>query len=143
MATAYAVPMGASRRREGRRPMSHLAGGPVSSRRQARPAVHACREHTSSSSVRLTRRARLIVLLVITAVVVVLGPWRAIASAPEGVVPQGWSTVVVQPGDTLWTLAEELDPTADPRVIVAQIKQANSLATSAITPGQVLTIPMH
>jgi len=47
----------------------------------------------------------------------------------------------VQPGDTLWTLAERLDPAADPRVIVTEIKHANALASSAITPGQVLSVP--
>lgn len=139
MATAYAAPIGSSFSRESAR-MGHGQKRPAAAK--GAPSVRACREHGSPApSVRLTRRARLIVLLVITAAVVVLGPWRAIASAPEGVVPQGWSTVVVQPGDTLWTLAERIDPAGDPRVIVADIKQANSLANSAIAPGQVLTVP--
>jgi hypothetical protein len=139
MAIAYAAPMGGTLDRNpsrlGRptRPTTVSANGSVPAR--------ACREHTSSGSVRLTRRARLIVLLLVTAAVVILGPWRAIASSPEGVAPQGWSTVVVQPGDTLWTLAEDMDPTGDPRVIVAEIKQANSLASSALSPGQVLVVP--
>ncbi len=121
MATAYAAPMGAT----------------TSVSRSVRP----CRHHGGGGGVRLTRRARLLVLLVVAAAVVVLGPWRAIASAPEGAAPQGWSTVMVQPGDTLWTLAERVDPAGDPRVVVAQIKQANALSSSSITPGQVLAIP--
>jgi len=146
MATAYAAPMGATIR-HGRDSIhgSTRVGGErgqgrgvlaPSSRTQARP----CREHVGGS-LRFTRRARLLVLVLVAAAVVVLGPWRAIASAPEGAAPTGWSTVVVQPGDTLWTLAERLDPAADPRVIVTEIKHANALASSAITPGQVLSVP--
>jgi len=108
----------------------------------AAPQASTCRRHTASAvPVRLTRRARLLVLLVVAAAVVVLGPWRAIASAPEGAAPQGWTTVVVQPGDTLWTLAETVDTSGDPRGVVADIKAANQLSSSAIQPGQVLSIP--
>jgi len=49
--------------------------------------------------------------------------------------------VVVQPGDTLWTLAETVDTSGDPRGVVADIKAANQLSSSAIQPGQVLSIP--
>lgn len=107
----------------------------------AAPAVSPCRRHSGQARVRLTRRARVLLLLLLAASVVVLAPWRAIASSPQGQAPQGWSTVMVQPGDTLWTLAESVDAEADPRIVVAEIKTANGLQTSQLRPGQMLSIP--
>jgi len=45
--------------------------------------------------------------------------------------------VVAQPGDTLWTLAQRLDPGADPRAVVDQL--ASSLGTTTVEPGEVVT----
>lgn len=63
--------------------------------------------------------------------------------------PLGWRTgvdapavVVVQQGDTLWTLARAYGrPTADPRQTVSRIREANHLAGSLIRPGEVLLVP--
>ena len=76
-----------------------------------------------------------------TLAVVLLGPWRAFAGAPEGAVPLGWTTVTVVPGATLWEMAQSLDPAADPRAIIAEIKAANGLTGSQLSPGQVLLVP--
>jgi LysM repeat protein len=54
---------------------------------------------------------------------------------------QGMLRVVVQPGQTLWSIAVRAEPTADPRVVVQQIIDANSLASPAIEPGEVLRVP--
>jgi nucleoid-associated protein YgaU len=45
----------------------------------------------------------------------------------------------VQPGDTLWTIAQRADPTGDPRPLVAQMEQRTGSDT--VTPGQHITIP--
>jgi LysM repeat protein len=45
-------------------------------------------------------------------------------------------------GDTLWAIARrEVGPEGDPRPLIADIREANSLATSALRPGQVLALP--
>ena len=51
--------------------------------------------------------------------------------------------ITVEPGQTLWDLAEELSPSADPRDVVADIKRLNSLAVETLQPGQRLEIPAN
>ena len=46
-------------------------------------------------------------------------------------------TVVVQPGDTLWSVAHELAPSADPRGVVDQLVRARG--TTDLTPGDTIT----
>ena len=48
---------------------------------------------------------------------------------------------VVLPGETLWAIATELAPSADPRDTVARIVEFNALASSAVQAGQDLAIP--
>lgn len=49
--------------------------------------------------------------------------------------------VTVRPGDNLYALAEEYDPGADPRAIVQQVIQLNSLPGYEVQPGEVLWMP--
>lgn len=49
--------------------------------------------------------------------------------------------ITVEPGQTLWDLAEEISPSADPRDVVADIKRLNSLSAETLQPGQRLEIP--
>ena len=46
-------------------------------------------------------------------------------------------TVVVQPGDSLWSLAHRLAPDADPRSVVDVLVDARG--TADVTPGETLT----
>jgi LysM repeat protein len=72
-------------------------------------------------------------------VVLLPGAWRAVATAQiEGPTT---ATVTVQAGDTLWGLAQTINPGADPRALIAEIRELNGLAQSGLTPGQVLVIP--
>jgi hypothetical protein len=57
-------------------------------------------------------------------------PWRA-----------GMARVVVRPGQTLWGIAAQADPGADPRSIIPQIITINSLRGTSISVGQVLWVP--
>jgi hypothetical protein len=45
-------------------------------------------------------------------------------------------THIVAPGDTLWKIAGELDPKADPRVIVDELVDARH--TTALVPGETI-----
>ena len=45
--------------------------------------------------------------------------------------------IVVQAGDTLWSVAERLAPNADPRAIVDQL--AAERGTSSLRPGELIT----
>ena len=46
---------------------------------------------------------------------------------------------IVRPGDTLWTIAERLDPSGDPRSVVAQLE--SQVGGDTVVPGERLTLP--
>ena len=46
-------------------------------------------------------------------------------------------TVVVEPGDTLWSIARRVAPDADPREVVDALVQARG--TAALLPGETIT----
>ena len=101
---------------------------------------------SASSAVQLTRRGWVVLLSVAVAVTAVL-VWVAFlshpatpsgSSAPSGVAAP--SQVVVQPGDTLWSIATRVAPDRDPRAVVYDLQQANHLADSTVVEGQVLRL---
>jgi hypothetical protein len=49
--------------------------------------------------------------------------------------------IVVQPGQTLWSIAVAAAPSADPRVVIPRIEEANSLGGSTVYPGETLWVP--
>ncbi len=98
-------------------------------------------------SLHLTHRGRLVLVIALVLVgflIVSLGraATEAIAAdpsvPPSGVVTTEW---VVQPGDTLWAIAESVAPGTDPRDMIARIVQLNDLPSSSVQTGQTLRIP--
>ena len=98
-----------------------------------------------SSTVRLTRRGRIVVLLAALAAAVVvmisLGGW-ATASFDKGN-PEPVRTIEVQPGDTLYGIAGEIAEPGEVREMVHRIEQLNSLSGSGLDAGQKLAVPLH
>ena len=45
----------------------------------------------------------------------------------------------VQPGDTLWSIAERVDPTGDPRPLVARL--AAQTGSESVVPGERILVP--
>lgn len=72
--------------------------------------------------------------------IAVIGGGSALASG-TAVVDAEFDTVTVMPGDTLWALAEEVAPTADPRVVISEIRSLNALSGGSLQVGQQLAIP--
>lgn len=54
---------------------------------------------------------------------------------------ESFETVTVSSGDSLWSIAEEIAPTSDPRDVIDAIVHLNALGNSTLTPGQSLAIP--
>lgn len=95
-------------------------------------------------ALRLTRRGRLAVLIVFlvaalgTGVLVGSGPSRA---SGETGPPREHQYVVVQPGQTLWGIAREAAPGADPRATIEQIRRLNALSSTGVQAGQRIALP--
>ena len=55
--------------------------------------------------------------------------------------PEPNPVYVVSAGDTLWSIAREHYPEADPRKVVHAILQLNDVRPEAIRPGDILMLP--
>jgi hypothetical protein len=99
-----------------------------------------------STRLRLTRRGRMAITLVITLplLVAALASSRHSADAGTTAVAQVQATgsVVVQPGESLWQLAQELAPSQDPRATVLRIRDLNHLSSDRVEAGQALVVPV-
>jgi nucleoid-associated protein YgaU len=94
-------------------------------------------------AVRLTRRARRLVAVLVAAVAVLVGVWvgSLVAGGDGELVLVSDSSVVVQQGDTLWSIARSVAGDEDVRMVVDAIQELNGLAGSTLQPGQVLRLP--
>jgi hypothetical protein len=98
---------------------------------------------------RLTRRGKIVLigipLVLLAALLLSLAgffnsPAKASDSAADlSVTPT--VTVTVQPGQSLWAIAGNIDPERDARDVVADIVQLNNLTGGAVLPGQQLFVP--
>ncbi|WP_309102523.1 LysM peptidoglycan-binding domain-containing protein [Microbacterium sp.] len=55
--------------------------------------------------------------------------------------PASFETVTVMPGDTLWSIAVDVAPEADPREVIGEISRLNLLQDGVVQAGQELAIP--
>jgi LysM repeat protein len=96
-------------------------------------------------SVRLTRRGRVVVILLFLglalALLTALGP-RVIATGEQGT-PVATTTVVVGEGDTLWDIASKVAEPGQTRAMVRQIVELNALPGVTIYAGQELAVPVE
>jgi hypothetical protein len=93
---------------------------------------------------RLNRRGRLARFLVVLSLTVVLGAGFAMKAGAGVDVNQGPSsyiTLVVAPGETLWSIATDAANNEDVYAMVDEIMSANSLTLPDVAPGQVLRVP--
>jgi hypothetical protein len=158
-AIAYPLPRDRSDRRRVLAPEGRLSGrgGPIGSiepgevvepveptevvqRRRRRPPIPAARR-------RAVIRRRLTAIALVVGLVVVLRPLllpggdpvvvpgRATPAAAAG----GTRVYVVQPGDTLWSIARQLHPQDDPRPVVDEL--ASQLHWGSLQVGQRLVLP--
>jgi hypothetical protein len=94
---------------------------------------------------RITRRGRAVLAVLIAvplAIAAVVGGIGAVgATATSTASTASFEYVSVAPGESLWQLAQEVAPTADPRDVVADITNLNDLQDATLQPGQRLAIP--
>lgn len=93
---------------------------------------------------RLTRRGQL-VLIALSAVVALavagLLMSRTGGTATEPSEPVGQRSIVVQPGQTLWSIAKDVAPGRDIREVIYEIRRINGLDSAMVRSGQTLELP--
>lgn len=116
---------------------------------QVRPvaAVRGGAGGASAHRVGATRRARLIRTACLAAVLlaVLLGVlaavWSPTAAAEEAGPAVDTVTVVVEEGESLWSVVVDRSYDRDPRVVVDEVQTLNGMSTGVVHPGQVLELP--
>jgi len=103
------------------------------------------RTRVAAPAVRLTLRGRVVVAgalaLAIGALSIALATAAQASHAGQAAPGRYAAKVEVRPGQSLWSLAEAYDPDADPRLVMQQIQQLNSMAGDQLQPGEVLWVP--
>jgi nucleoid-associated protein YgaU len=97
-----------------------------------------------AARLRLTRRARRLATVLGLAAGVALGSWVGplVGGGAEGDLRLvGVTSVVVEPGDTLWSIATSLGGEGDVRAVIDEIQELNDLESAELTPGQTLRLP--
>ncbi|MGD1034877.1 MAG: LysM peptidoglycan-binding domain-containing protein [Candidatus Dormibacteria bacterium] len=91
---------------------------------------------------RIPRRRRWPVgrTILVSALVACFG-WGLLGGAGAGSAPTAAVTVVVRPGDTVWSIASRHAGGGDIRTEVAQILSRNGLSSPVIQPGETLVVP--
>ncbi|GAA2989056.1 deferrochelatase/peroxidase EfeB [Microbacterium terrae] len=98
---------------------------------------------------RLTLRGRRVLALlaalpaVIALSAAVISGGAAIATRDAGAVAGTFTTVTVGVGDTLWSIAEEVAPQADPRDVVDAIVRLNALDGATLLVGDQVALPLE
>jgi nucleoid-associated protein YgaU len=94
---------------------------------------------------RLTRRGRRVVAGLSVAIGLSIAAGTVVTielgGADGGLRLAGASTVVVEPGDTLWDIARSVAPDEDARAVVDAIVELNGLDSVDLMPGAELQLP--
>ena len=130
-----ARPVHSSSRAEQREPGQ---AAPVWSKADAPPV------RRPGSPLRLTTRGRVVVVAILIAPLLLMVSllFRSqVDASSDPTPPRPYPMVVVQPGDTLWTIAGRVAPDRDPRAVIHQIREINGLSSASIQAGQRLAVP--
>ncbi|MFD2079999.1 LysM domain-containing protein [Actinopolymorpha cephalotaxi] len=130
---------------------------PGARRRPPRPrGVRSCvlpaaRGRSDPSTLRLTRRGRLVLTtLTAMATLALVGVLGLLAQGAFGAAARGaadstaTTTITVEPGETMWGIATQLTPGADPRATVDEIARLNDVSRAGdLRVGQRLVVPVQ
>lgn len=119
---------------------------PRTTARATRPAA---RPHDAArrTRLRLTTRGRRVLAVVsslpavIAVSIVMFSGGGAVASAEAPSADRTFYTVTVLPGDTLWSIAGEIAPEADPRDVVDAVMGLNAMSSARLDIGQTIAVP--
>ena len=98
-----------------------------------------------AAKLRITARGQAVLVSFVAIVLALVvgfftfGTTGANAATESGV--NDFTYVSIHAGETLWDIASELDPNADPRDLIAEIVQLNALEGSDVEVGQRIALP--
>jgi len=97
----------------------------------------------TTTSLRITRRGRVVLGLALALPVMALSVFLASsgALAESDAASNDFEYMTVLSGDTLWSIATMISPHEDPRDVVAKIISLNQLETASLMPGQDIALP--
>ena len=94
---------------------------------------------------RITRRGRAVLTVLVAAPLVIAALIAGLAGGDARATLESSSAsfeyLTVSPGQSLWSIAEELAPMADPREVVADIVALNQLRSGDVQAGERIAIP--
>ena len=112
------------------------SGVSVSAARTATPFT------PSTSHLRLTARGRAVLWILAVVAVALMTLMASQASADAPATAQEVVRHVVQPGETLWQIAESVAaPSQDVRDVVVDLVRLNELPEAGLMAGQVIVVP--
>ncbi|HLR44762.1 MAG TPA: LysM peptidoglycan-binding domain-containing protein [Brevibacterium sp.] len=100
-----------------------------------------------AGSVGPSRRVRLVRTLLLGAVLVAVlagvfaAAWSPSAAAGDEGAAGATVTVVVDEGDSLWSVIGDRTYERDPRLVIDEVRTLNGMDTSVVHPGQRLILP--
>jgi len=106
------------------------------------PAIHRRPRRRVSSAVRRRRALLALTAMLVVGLALPLGGSGGSShpSGPALAETSGHSVAyTVQPGDTLWSIAQRAGPSGDPRPLVSEMEAQTGSDT--VTPGQHITVP--
>lgn len=97
----------------------------------------------TTTTLRITRRGRFVLSALVATPVLAVSLLLASPGALAESTPAAneFDYITVLSGDTLWSIAAIVDPSSDPRDVVAEIMSLNGLRSAHLTPGQDIAIP--
>ncbi len=110
-------------------------------------AIHPSPERLPGSPLRLTPRGRALARLAVVSSlsVLLLAGFSLFSGATAGSKDSLSSTpyvkITVKPGETLWSIAANLDATGDRRDLVDELMDVNRLSSPELRTGQKIYIP--
>jgi hypothetical protein len=90
----------------------------------------------------LRRFAKNVFLLLILIVIATIITTTVVKATFDSCRPQ-IIEINVRRGDTLWSIAQKIEPSADPRLVIDRIKEYNQLVTSKLEIGQFLVYQLQ
>ena len=118
------------------------AAGPAALRAYTPAEGRTIADRLGLAGLRLTRRGRVVLVLLAMLLLAPMVTWGATAVASSPGEPTEVRVHAVQPGETLWGFAQEVArPGEDVRHAVSRLQELNEMSTGSVRVGELLLLP--